>query len=237
MGSACSTPVNMLVGWQQSKCGVEAKKVAQDVPQAEATDPNSKGPEDSRGHNRRRNHRCKANLSTNLTSTSVVAVTEYKHISKSAKVPSAKQMQQEATAGTSVQDSEIAIAGRVLSAFSNQNSGGTQRKATRAVSGETLGTLGLHFRTLIFLVLPMIDVCSQHARDHHTTIAGSPEASFWVSVDFYLLDEVFPRDDSGSGGCFSQMSQKTKDTDFSAKSVSETLDLPRRRSAVQLQQH
>jgi len=51
-----------------------------------------------------------------------------------------------------------------------------------------------------------------------TIIAGSPvEASFWVSVDFYLLDEVFPRDDSGSGGCFSQMSQKTKDTDFSAK--------------------
>jgi hypothetical protein len=27
----------------------------------------------------------------------------------------------------------------------------------------------------------------------------------------------------GSGGCFSQMSQKTKDTDFSAKSVSQTL--------------
>ena len=164
----------MLVGWQQSKCGVEAKKVAQDVPQAEATDPNSKGPEDSRGHNRRRNHRCKANLSTNLTSTSVVAVTEYKHISKSAKVPSAKQMQQEATAGTSVQDSEIAIAGRVLSAFSNQNSGGTQRKATRAVSGETLGTLGLHFRTLIFLVLPMIDMmCAVNMQE--TTIPPSPD--------------------------------------------------------------
>jgi len=70
---------------------VEAKKVAQDVPQAEATDPNSKGLEDSKGHSRRRNHRCKANLSTNLTSTSVVAVTEYKRISKGAKVPSVKQ--------------------------------------------------------------------------------------------------------------------------------------------------